>query len=36
MTAAWHSPGGADQTFLERAARFFKGRIVVGRDLMRF
>jgi ribonuclease Z len=29
-------PAGADQTFLERAARFFKGRIVVGRDLMRF
>ena len=29
-------PGGADQTFVERASRFFKGRIVVGRDLMRF
>jgi ribonuclease Z len=29
-------PAGADETFLERAARFFKGRIVVGRDLMRF
>lgn len=29
-------PGGPEQTFLERASRFFKGRIVVGRDLMRF
>lgn len=29
-------PTGADQTFLERASKHFKGRIVVGRDLMRF
>ena len=29
-------PAGADQTFLERAGRHFQGRIVVGRDLMRF
>ncbi|MFQ5777236.1 MAG: MBL fold metallo-hydrolase [Terriglobia bacterium] len=29
-------PGGAEGTFLERARQHFKGRIVVGRDLMRF
>jgi ribonuclease Z len=29
-------PSDAEQVFLERAARFFKGKIVVGRDLMRF
>jgi len=29
-------PGDADQTFLERAGKYFKGRIVVGQDLMRF
>jgi len=29
-------PGDAEKTFLERAERFFKGKIVVGRDLMRF
>jgi hypothetical protein len=29
-------PGAAEQTFLERASRFFRGKIVVGRDLMRF
>ena len=28
-------PGNADETFRERASRAFKGRIVVGRDLMR-
>ena len=29
-------PGDAEQTFLERAARHFKEKIIVGRDLMRF
>jgi len=29
-------PGDADETFRERAARKFKGKIVVGRDLLRF
>ena len=29
-------PAGAEATFLERARRYFKGKIVVGRDLMRF
>lgn len=29
-------PGNADATFLERAAKHFKGKIVVGRDLLRF
>jgi ribonuclease Z len=29
-------PSDADSVFLERAGKFFKGRIVVGRDLMRF
>ncbi len=29
-------PAGSDQIFLERASRAFKGKIVVGRDLMRF
>lgn len=29
-------PGNAEETFLERARRHFKGRLVVGRDLMRF
>lgn len=29
-------PGDADQTFLERASKYFHGSIVVGRDLMRF
>lgn len=28
-------PGNADETFRERAAKNFRGRIVVGRDLMR-
>lgn len=29
-------PEDAEKTFLERAGKFFKGKIVVGRDLMRF
>lgn len=29
-------PGDAEKTFLQRAGKFFKGKIVVGRDLMRF
>jgi ribonuclease Z len=29
-------PGDSDAVFLERAAKHFKGKIVVGRDLMRF
>jgi len=29
-------PGGPEKTFLERAGKHFKGKIVVGRDLMRF
>ena len=29
-------PGDADQTFLDRAGKRFHGKIVVGRDLMRF
>jgi ribonuclease Z len=29
-------PGGDEETFRERAAKEFKGTIVVGRDLMRF
>lgn len=29
-------PGGPDAVYLERAGRYFKGKIVVGRDLMRF
>lgn len=29
-------PGDADATFLERAGKHFKGKIVVGRDLMKF
>jgi ribonuclease Z len=29
-------PGGPEKTYLERAGRYFKGKIVVGRDLMRF
>jgi len=29
-------PGDADQTFLDRAGKHFHGKIVVGRDLMRF
>ena len=29
-------PGDADATFLERASRHFTGKIVVGRDRMRF
>jgi ribonuclease Z len=29
-------PGDADEGFREGAARFYKGKIVVGRDLMRF
>jgi len=29
-------PGGPEETYRERASRYFKGRIVVGRDLMRF
>ncbi len=29
-------PGNNDQAFLDRAAKFYKGKIVVGHDLMRF
>jgi len=29
-------PGDADAIFLERAGKHFHGKIVVGRDLMRF
>jgi ribonuclease Z len=29
-------PGGPDSTYLDRAGKVFKGKIVVGRDLMRF
>jgi len=29
-------PADAEKTFLERAGKHFKGKIVVGRDLMRF
>jgi len=29
-------PASAEQTFLERAGKYFRGKIVVGRDLMRF
>ncbi len=29
-------PGDGEQTILERAAKYFKGKIVVGKDLMRF
>jgi ribonuclease Z len=29
-------PGGPEKTFLERAGKYFPGKIVVGRDLMRF
>lgn len=29
-------PGDAEETFRERAARHFSGKIIVGRDLMRF
>lgn len=29
-------PGTSEQTFLERAGKYFKGKIVAGRDLMRF
>lgn len=29
-------PGNAEKTFLERARKHFTGKIVVGRDLMRF
>jgi ribonuclease Z len=29
-------PGGPEKTFLERAGKYFSGKIVVGRDLMRF
>jgi ribonuclease Z len=29
-------PGDADATFLERAKKFFQGKVIVGRDLMRF
>lgn len=29
-------PADADETFLKRAGKYFKGKIVVGRDLERF